>query len=69
MRSKKQKKASKKLSKKKSNANKSEGDWTWKDQVDMVKWTEKMITVKIMKLMVMKLTVMRDEMALIFFRH
>ena len=33
----------KKAKKKKSGA--SDGDWTWKDRVDMVKWTDRMITV------------------------
>ncbi len=33
----------KKSSKKKKNSNASE--WTWKDQVEMVKWTDKMINV------------------------
>ena len=33
----------KKAKKKKSGA--SDGDWTWKDRIDMVKWTDRMITV------------------------
>ena len=35
----------KKAKKKKSGA--SDGDWTWKDRVDMVKWTDRMITVSL----------------------
>lgn len=42
------KKGKKQKKKKLSNSSKSgmsEADWTWKDQVDMVKWTDKMIQV------------------------
>ena len=40
------KKSKKQKKKKSSNVSKSDGgDWTWKDQVDMVKWTDSMINV------------------------
>ena len=35
----------KKAKKKKSGA--SDADWTWKDRIDMVKWTDRMITVRL----------------------
>ena len=38
----------KKAKKKKSGA--SDGDWTWKDRVDMVKWTDRMITNSLLRL-------------------
>ena len=36
---------SKKGKKKKSGSGANEADWTWKDRIDMVKWTDRMITV------------------------
>merc|ERR1719438_352868 len=38
----------KKAKKKKSGA--SDGDWTWKDRIDMVKWTDRMITNSLLRL-------------------
>merc|ERR1719367_2028435 len=41
-------KTRKKAKKKKSGA--SDGDWTWKDRIDMVKWTDRMITNSLLRL-------------------
>ena len=35
----------KKKAKKKKSSGANEADWTWKDRIDMVKWTDRMITV------------------------
>ena len=39
----------KKKAKKKKSSGANEADWTWKDRIDMVKWTDRMITVNFEK--------------------
>merc|ERR1712029_679613 len=41
---------SKKGKKKKSGSGANEADWTWKDRIDMVKWTDRMITHSLLRL-------------------